>query len=216
MSILESAKRRYSCKHFDTSKKISAEDIFALEEIVRLSPSSLNIQPWHLFVAENMEGKEKIASSTQGFYQFNQRKVLDASHVMLLCVKTDLNDAHLEKLIAKEDADGRFKSPEILQRAKEVRNWFLSQHATDKDRQSWATHQVYLALGQLLLAAADMGIDTLPIEGFDKEILSQALNLPAQNLEPVALVALGYSTADDFNKHLAKSRFEFDDVVTVL
>ncbi|MDG6896612.1 hypothetical protein A6A19_01030 [Actinobacillus delphinicola] len=215
MSILDTAKRRYSTKHFDPTRKIPEDQMLALEEVVRLSPSSINIQPWHIMVTGSEEGKQKVTQGTEGFYQFNTQKILDASNIMVLCLKTDLGEAHLEALIQKELEDGRYTSEKVMQRAKEVRGWFFNQHANElKDLDSWAIHQIYLALGNLLLAAADMGIDSLPIEGFDKEALSQALNLKEQNLEPVVIVALGYSTEDDFNKALPKSRFAAEDVFT--
>lgn len=214
MSILQSALRRYSAKHFDTTKKISPETLTELETIFQVSPSSINIQPWHVLVTGTETGKAKVAEGVQGFYRFNERKILDASHVMVLCVKEDLNAEHLQRLIDKEDADGRYKTAEIKQRAAEVRQWFFDFHQQRQDLPAWAAHQVYLGLGQLLLAAADLGLDSLPIEGFDEEALSTALDLKSQKLKPLIIVALGYATEDDFNKHLPKSRFDLKDVFT--
>lgn len=215
MSILETAQRRYSCKHFDPSRKISEQDLFALKEILRLCPSSINIQPWHFLLTGTEEGKKRVTAGTQGFFKFNAQKLLDCSHVLVMCRKTDLNQHHINKLIAKEEKDGRYTTPQLLERATQVRASFFGEHMKDPaDLKAWATHQIYINLGNILLAAADMGIDTLPIEGFDPKALSEAMGLAEQNLEPVLLVALGYSTEDDFNKHLPKSRFEMAEIFT--
>lgn len=215
MSILDSAKQRYSCKHFDPTRKIPAKTFLELEEVVRLCPSSINIQPWHFFVTDSEEGKQRITQATQDFFSFNEKKILEASHVMVMCVKTDMGDTHLDNIALKENEDGRYKSEKIMQRSKEVRAWFFNEYSKDPAiLKSWAIHQVYLNLGNTLLAAADMGIDTLAIEGFDKEALTNALNLKEKHLEPVVIVAFGYSTEDDFNKALPKSRFDLDTIFT--
>lgn len=215
MSILDSAKRRYSTKVFDANKKISNEDMEKLKEILRLSPSSVNIQPWHFIVAKTVEGKQKIATSTQDVNQFNESKILDASHVVVFCARKDINDQYLDALLAQEKADGRMADDEIEQRIKEARKYFVGLHTGDEQQlMSWVSNQVYLALGNLLLAAADMDIDSVPIEGFDAQVLSQELNLAEQNLEPVVLVALGYHQEDDFNFPLPKSRFPMETLFT--
>lgn len=215
MSILDSAKRRYSTKVFDASKKISDADIMALKEILRLSPSSVNIQPWHFIVARTAAGKEKIATSTQGVNQFNESKILDASDVIVLCVRQDINAEYLTKLLAQEKADGRMANDEIEKVIKEAREYFVGLHTADEQQlMSWASNQVFLALGNLLLAAADMGIDAVPIEGFDAQVLSQELNLAEQHLVPLVLVPLGYHQEQDFNRHLPKSRFPMETLFT--
>ena len=215
MSILDSAKRRYSTKVFDASKKISDADIMALKEILRLSPSSVNIQPWHFIVARTAAGKKKIATATQGVNQFNESKILDASDVIVFCVRQDINAEYLTKLLAQEKTDGRMANDEIEKVIKEAREYFVGLHTADEQQlMSWASNQVFLALGNLLLAAADMGIDAVPIEGFDAQVLSQELNLAQQHLVPIVLVPLGYHKADDFNFALPKSRFPMETLFT--
>jgi nitroreductase/dihydropteridine reductase len=38
---------------------------------------------------------------------FNERKILDASHVVVFCAKTAMDDAWLERVVDQEEADGR-------------------------------------------------------------------------------------------------------------
>ncbi len=107
MSILDAAKRRYSAKAFDPSRKISDADIQTLKTIFQLSPSSINIQPWHVLITDSEAGKKQIAQATQGDFAFNEQKILDASHVMVLCVRNDIDQKHLDRLLAKEQYSQR-------------------------------------------------------------------------------------------------------------
>ncbi|MDP8078910.1 oxygen-insensitive NAD(P)H nitroreductase [Phocoenobacter skyensis] len=215
MSILETAKKRYSTKSFNPNKKISDADIHTLKTIYQLSPSSINIQPWHTLITDSEERKKQITQATQGNYIFNEQKILDASHIMVLCVRNDIDQNHLDKLLEKEQADGRIPNEEIYNMTRDLRNGFLASHSGSPEfLQNWAANQIYIALGGLLLAAADMVIDTLTMEGFDPEILSAVLGLKEKGLTPVTLVALGYHNDDDFNANLPKSRFELDEIFT--
>lgn len=46
MEVLELAKARYAAKKYGSNKRIPQETVDALKEVLRLSPSSINIQPW--------------------------------------------------------------------------------------------------------------------------------------------------------------------------
>ena len=74
-NITEAMNWRYSTKEFDANKKISAADFQSLKDILRLSPSSTNIQPWHFVIADDEAGKSRIAKCTQGMFDFNAAKV---------------------------------------------------------------------------------------------------------------------------------------------
>src|SRR5690554_4886947 len=106
MNIAHFAQQRYSTKAFDPNRRISAENVQQIKDLIRLSPSSVNSQPWHFILASTDEGKQRIAKATQGRFSFNERKVLDASHVLVLCTKTSIDDDYLLNLLAKEDKDG--------------------------------------------------------------------------------------------------------------
>ena len=112
-NITEAMKWRYSTKDFDTNKKISAEDFQSLKDILRLSPSSTNIQPWHFVIADDEAGKARIAKGTEGMYEFNDAKVKDASHVIVFCSRVYADDEFLKDVLDKEDADGRFAEPKF-------------------------------------------------------------------------------------------------------
>ncbi|MGB8808325.1 MAG: nitroreductase family protein, partial [Acinetobacter calcoaceticus] len=94
MDLLNSVKSRYTTKAYDSEKKIPQEKINKLLEILRFSPSSVNIQPWHFFVADNLAAKERIAKALTGKYAYNGPKVLESSHTLVFCTKTDISSEY--------------------------------------------------------------------------------------------------------------------------
>ncbi|MGL6106326.1 oxygen-insensitive NAD(P)H nitroreductase [Romboutsia sp.] len=217
MNLVKIMNSRYSTKKFDKTKKISSEDMNQIKELLRLSASSVNSQPWHFVIASTEEGKKKISKSTQGFFAFNDEKVLDASHVIVLCSRTTMDENYLKHVLEKEDKDGRFLNDEIKNSMHNARNTFTNFHKNDyNDLQDWMDKQVYLNMGSLLLGAATLGIDAVAMEGFDVKILNEELGLNKKGLTAVTIVPLGYRSDDDFNASLPKSRLDEEDVFTII
>lgn len=217
MNLIEIMERRYSTKKFDNTRKISAEDMKQIKELLRLSASSVNTQPWHFIIASSEEGKKQISKSTQGFYAFNDEKVLTASDIVVLCARTSMDEDYLQHILEKEDQDGRFANEEIKNGMHGGRSTFVNFHKNDyNDLQYWMDKQVYLNMGSLLLGSAVLGIDAVPMEGFDVKVLNEELGLTEKGLTAVALVPLGYKANDDFNTQLPKSRLSEEEVFTTI
>jgi nitroreductase/dihydropteridine reductase len=217
MDIAGIAQSRYTTKAFDPSRTIPAPLMAQLRTVLRFSPSSVNSQPWHFVVAASSEAKGRIARAMQGPYAYNEPKVLNASHVVVLCGKTALDDAHLAAIIAQENHDGRFPAPEHMATQDKSRRFYVNLHRDEwQDERTWIERQVYLALGTLLLAAGALGVDACTMEGFDVDALDAELGLSRRGLRPLVVVALGYRAADDFNAGLPKSRLPEESVFTEL
>jgi nitroreductase/dihydropteridine reductase len=217
MDIAKLATTRYTTKAYDPHKHIGAARMEQLHTLLRFAPSSVNSQPWHFIVAGSDEAKAKIALATTGPYGANEPKVLNASHVVVLCARTELDDAHLERVLEQEEKDGRFPTPEAKAAQQKGRGFYVNMHRNElQDTQQWMEKQVYIALGTLLLGAATLEIDATPIEGFDSAVLDETLDLPEQGLKSVVLVALGYRSEDDFNAELPKSRLPANELFTSL
>lgn len=215
MAIARIALSRHTCKAYDPARKIPAEQVEQLKTLLRFSPSSINSQPWHFIIASSEAGKARIAKAAQqGPYAANGPKILNASHVVVFCARTTMDDAHLASLLAQEEADGRYPTPESKAAQSKGRSFYTSLHRYDfKDTQHWMEKQCYIALGTLLLGAATLEIDATPIEGFDQRILNEELGLREQGLTSVVIAALGYRGADDFNAKLPKSRIPVEKVI---
>ena len=214
MNIVEVATSRRTCKAFDASRKLPEETLAALRTVLRFTPSSVNSQPWHFVIAASNAAREKIAATLDGAYAYNAPKVRNASHVLVMCARTDLDDAHLDSVLAQEEADGRFQVPDAKTMQNNTRRFYVGLHRQNQTMDGWIERQVYIALGTVLQAAGALGIDACPMEGIDTQAIDSALGLPEQGLRCVVLVALGYHGADDFNAKLPKSRLPESDVFT--
>jgi nitroreductase/dihydropteridine reductase len=217
MNIAQIATTRYTTKAYDPQKRIGAALLEQLRTLLHFAPSSVNSQPWHFVIAASDEAKARIARATQGPYSGNEAKVLNASHVVVLCARTELDDAHLQRILEQEERDGRFKTAEAREMQTRGRGYYVNMHRNElHDTQQWMEKQVYLALGALLFGAAALEIDATPIEGFDCAVLDEALGLPERGLRSVVLAALGYRSEDDFNAALPKSRLPAEELFTLL
>ncbi len=207
MSIVQVAQQRYATKAYQPGATIPAQTMQQLCELLRLSPSSVNSQPWHFVVAGTPEGRARLAKATERGFAYNTPKILEASHVIALCARVDFDEDALRRRLEQEQQDGRFATPADRSRQDASRRGYVDLHRYEsKDLPQWAARQVYLALGTLLLGAASLGVDATPMEGFDAQILDRELDLHAKGLASVVLVSLGYRSPADANAGLPKSR----------
>jgi nitroreductase/dihydropteridine reductase len=217
MNVARIALSRHTCKAYDPERKIPSEQIEQLKTLLRFSPSSVNSQPWHFFIASTTEGKERIArAASEGAYANNGPKILNASHVIVLCARTSMDDAYLAGLLEQEATDGRLPTLDAREAQSRGRNYYANLHREAGNTGCWMEKQVYLALGSLLFGAAALEIDATPIEGFDPAKLDEVLNLREQGLKSIVLAALGYRAAEDFNAGLPKSRRPAGSVISEL
>lgn len=217
MNIARIATTRYTTKAFDPHKHIDDAQMEQLQTLLRFAPSSTNSQPWHFDIAASDESKAKIARATIGPYSGNESKLLNASHVVVLCARIELDDAHLQRVLEQEEKDGRFKTAEAKEAQERGRGFYVNMHRNElHDTQQWMEKQVYIALGSLLLGAAALEIDATPIEGFDRTVLDDVLGLRERGLTSVVLAALGYRSREDFNASLPKSRLPANEIFTLL
>lgn len=217
MQLTSLAKSRYTTKAYDASRKIPQETINELLEQLRHSPSSVNSQPWHFIVASDEQGKARVAKSAEGGFVYNEAKMLNASHVIVFCTRTDMPESHLEAVLAQEATDGRFANDEAKAGQDKSRRGYVNMHKFDqKDVQHWMEKQTYLALGTLLLGAASLGLDATPMEGFDFKKLDEELGLRDKGFTSLVVVSLGYRSDSDFNAKLPKSRLPAETVFTFL
>ncbi len=215
--IAHYAKTRHTAKAYDSSKKISDEDIEKVKELLRFSASSTNAQPWHFIIASTDEGKKRVTKGTEGLYHFNTPSILNASHVVVFCSKLDIEEDYLLRVLEQEDKDSRFQAgPEFKERQHMVRNLFVNMHKHDyKDVQHWMDKQVYLNVGQFLLGVAALGIDATPMEGIEVKALDEEFGLREKGYGSLVVVPIGYHhEEEDFNAKLPKSRLPYSEILT--
>ena len=156
-----------------------------------------------------------MAKSAAGTYVFNERKILDASHVVVFCAKTAMDDAWLQRVVDQEEADGRFANAEAKASNHKGRTFFADIHRKElHDDAQWMAKQTYLNVGNFLLGVAAMGLDAVPIEGVDFAILDAEFGLKEQGYTSLVVVPVGHHSAEDFNAALPKSRLPQATTIT--
>jgi nitroreductase len=198
---------RYAVKKFDSSKKVSESDWKALEEVLRLSPSSYGLQPWKFLVIQNDEIRKRLTPAS-----WNQTQVSDCSHYVVLTTLKKISEDYIQKFI-DHTAQVRGIKSETLNGYRDMMIGDLVKGPRSAGIQEWACKQVYIAMGNLMNAAALMNIDTCPLEGLDPKKYDEILGLTDMEYGTAAAVAVGYRHPEDKYQHAAKVRFKNTTVV---
>lgn len=207
--VLAALRWRYATKQFDASRKIPADVWDALEESLVLTPSSFGLQPWKFLVVRDPAIRARLQPES-----WNQPQVTEASHFVVLTARTDLDKHDIETWISRM-AEAQGKSMEDLAPLKGMIAGFAETMSREA-RHAWNTRQVYIALGQLMTAAAVLGIDTCPMEGISAAAYDRILGLESSGYATAVACALGYRSADDKYAATPKARFERDVVVSMI
>ncbi|MER6083388.1 nitroreductase family protein [Streptomyces sp. NPDC001833] len=114
----------------------------------------------------------------------------------------------------KERADGRFPDPAKQARWESMTRDFLNlRNYGYKDLNHWMEKQTYLAMGLTMMAAAELGVEAMPLEGFDPTSVDKAFKIRETGHTTTVLLALGYpDPAKVYNSPI--SRFETDQLFT--
>ena len=201
-TLLATLSQRYATEQFDPTKKIDAATWSALEQSLVLTPSSFGLQPWKFFVVQDQAVRESLVPHAWG-----QRQIADASHLVVMTVQKETGEAAINKLIAATAA-ARGIGADSLEGYRQI---MLG--AKGMMTQDWAARQTYIALGQLMLSAAALGLDTCPMEGFVPAEFDRILGLNERGLTACVLCPVGYRSADDKYASLAKVRYPASDII---
>ncbi|SDS62975.1 NAD(P)H-dependent oxidoreductase [Gramella sp. MAR_2010_147] len=200
---------RYATKKFDSEKEINEEDLNTLLESIQLSASSYGLQPYEVIVVKDKETREKLKSVA-----WNQTQITDASYLLVFANLTHVNEAYVNTYL-DNIAETRNMSREDLQGMEDmIKNTTLKLPADAQN--TWAAKQAYIALGNLLSAAANLKIDTCPMEGFDAEKFDEILGLKDRNLTTAVIAPIGYRSDEDQYQHLAKVRKSKSDLIDII
>jgi nitroreductase len=196
---------RYATKRFDPARKISARDWAALEDALRLTPSSCGLQPWKFIVVSDPAVRATLVPASHG-----QAQITDASHLVVFAAKRNLGEADADALI-NYMAQVRGATVESLAPFRGMVAG-LVKGMDEATRLSWAKDQVFIALGNLLTSAALLGIDACPMEGFDPAQYDSILGLTAKGLASTVVATLGYRSPADKYSAAPKVRFPKDQI----
>lgn len=200
MSLLEQAKWRYATKKFDSSKKVDQKLVDQIVEAARLAPTSSGLQPFKVIVITNEELKKQIVPIAWG-----QQQVADCSHLLVFAAWDNYTEERIDHIYgittgAREQPTDRYK--DYTDRLKST---YLPRPT--EENFDHTARQSYIAFAYAIAMAAELKVDTTPMEGFDNEALDKLLNLHEKGLRSVTILPLGYrDEANDWLVNMKKAR----------
>jgi nitroreductase len=198
-SYIENLNWRYATKKFDSTKKISSEDLEKLKEAIQLSASSYGLQPYKVLIIEDQDTRKKLLEASWG-----QSQITDASQVIVFANMTDFDESLVDDYISNVGITRNIDTDNLKGYADFMKSTLNPLPKEIKG--TWTAKQTYIALGNLLSAAADFKIDVCPMEGFDSEKYNEILGLNAKNLNASVVATIGYRSKEDETQHYKKVR----------
>lgn len=199
MSIIDSLSWRYAVKRMN-GNQVSQDKLNTLLDAIQLSASGFGLMPYQIFIVEDADLKAKIQPIAYG-----QPQIVESSHLLIFAAWNEVTETKIDayiNLIAEVRQVpltdlGDFKGAMMGS----------MRHRTIEQQVQWANCQVYLAMGNALASAADLKIDTTPMEGFIPAKLDELLGLEAKGLHSVLMLAIGErDEASDYMVNVKKVR----------
>lgn len=195
---------RYAAKRFDSTRRLDETTWNALEQSLVLTPSSYGLQPWKFIVITDEETKAKLPAMS-----WNQQQPKDCSHMVVLAARRSMDAAYVDRFIESVES-GRSLPDGAMDGYRKVLHATTASMETHLD---WNSRQVYIALGQLMVAAAMLQVDTCPMEGIVPQDYDALLGLAESEYTTVVGCAVGYRHPDDKQATAAKVRFPASELV---
>jgi len=201
--FMEAMDFRHACKAFDKTKKISDEEMHYILECGRKSPSSFGMEAWKFLVITNEELKAKLRPAC-----WDQEQITSCSHLVIVLAGIDsvkVESGEVEKRFARRDMPKESLDMYMGLYAKHLAHTLSS----DPNIYCWTAKQTYIAAANMMTGAAFIGIDSCPIEGFEKEKVEEILELDTSKFQLAMVLPFGYR----LNPQPEQIRLPFDEVV---
>lgn len=199
MGLVKDLGWRYATKLFDSNKKVSKEDLDTIKEAVRLSASSYGLQAYKVLVIEDEDIRKKLRKAA-----YDQPQITDSSTLFVFCSYGAVSEPVIDDYM-KLVADTKGIDVSLLGGFKEMLSGSLANKSNDEVN-AWTSKQTYIALANLLSAAAELKIDTCPMEGYDAEQFNEILGLKGKGLTASVVAAVGYRSEEDQSQFGPKVR----------
>lgn len=189
-AVLQALKFRHACKNFDPQRSIPEEELKTILECGRLSPSSFGMEPWKFLVISDPDLRQRLRPAC-----WDQPQITDSSQVVVILAKPELvrpDTSYIKQKFAR-----RKMPPEMEQ-------GYIARYKSHMEAEveplmsyyAWSSKQCYIALANMMTAAAAAGIDSCPIEGFEKKAVEEVLGLDPLQFQVAVVFALGYRAGE--------------------
>ena len=207
MELLKALNWRYATKRM-TGEKIDQELVDKIVEAARLAPTSAGVQPFHIFVISNQAMKEKISPIA-----LNQPQIIESSHLLVFTAWDKMDPERIQAIYDYTNTERGLaldKTAEVVAGLNQLFSTF-----TEEQQHHHAAKQAHIGFAMAIAAAAELGVDATPMEGFDKVGLDTFLDLPSKGLKSVTLLALGRRVPEgDWLSKLKKVRRPIEEFRT--
>ncbi|RII37927.1 NAD(P)H-dependent oxidoreductase [Pseudooceanicola sediminis] len=205
--FLEKLDWRYATKKMDPSKPVAEETVAKIVHAVRMAPTSSGVQPFELFVVRNAELREKLKDAA-----FGQSQLTDGSHLLVFAAWDNYSEERIDSVLQQVQQE-RGENEGMVAYYQRLKEMYLPR--SQQENFEHASRQAYIALGFALAAAAELGVDSTPMEGFDPAKFDDLLGLSARGLKSVVILPLGYRDAgNDWLVSMKKVRKPQETFVT--
>jgi nitroreductase len=199
--LIETLNFRHACKLFDETKNISDDDMNFILESARLAPSSFGMEHCRVLVIKNKEIKKELKPIC---WNQNQIDSCDSLVVLIAKHKEVSSYEYYHKMFARRGLDEDLTKMYIEKYENYLKNL--------KSIKCWSEKQCYITASNIMNYSALIGIDSCPIEGFEKQKVETKLGIDEKKESIAILVALGYRA----NAQSPKIRLDLEDIVTVI
>ncbi|OOV86711.1 NAD(P)H-dependent oxidoreductase [Oceanospirillum linum] len=218
--IIDAFNFRHACKVFDPERKIPGDQFETILEAGRLSPSSFGFEPWQILVIQSPEKRELLREfswGANGAFNGSAGQLGTASHFMIMLAHTDSTMNHNSEYLQQHLREVKQLPEEIIAFINQAYKKFQTHDFGIKGKRQitdWAARQAYIALGNMMTAAALLEIDSCPIEGFEMakmtDVLQQHFDIDPERYQPAVMAAFGYRAGEP---GFDKTRRRADQVV---
>jgi nitroreductase / dihydropteridine reductase len=203
MELINHLKWRYATKKYN-AEKVSDEKVDQILEAINLTASSCGIQPYRVLVISNPEVRAQLGAGS-----FNGQ-IVNSSHLLVFAAFNEISTTYIEEYIKMAEKQRNLPEGGMDDLKNKLINYF-SVNSTEANA-IWANKQAYIGLGTALVAAAELKIDTTPMEGFDAQRFNEVLGLKEKGLHAAVILSLGYRDAEnDYFANMAKVRLPVEE-----
>jgi nitroreductase len=206
MTIIENLKWRYATGKFDASKELALDDLNYILEAGNLAATAYGLQPFSFVVVTDAAKKQALVEHAYG-----QSHVAENAALVVLSIRTDIDEAYITEYTHRIEVT-RGLPAGTVDGYKAMMIGDLT-NRTAEARTIWSQKQAYIALGTMMAAASERGVDNHALEGFNPDQFNEILALSERNLSATVLLALGHRSDEDTTAEYAKVRKNIADIV---
>ena len=209
MNTIKQLQWRYATKKFDAIKVLPKAKLNIITQAFNLTATSFGLQTLKLVVIEDKKIREALIPAS-----YNQKQVLDASHLLVICIQNNIEDMDVLRYYA--NIKSIRNTPEAILKPYQEDLIKMMKSKSVEQRQQWSANQAYIALGNLMTVCAIEGIDACPMEGFVPSMYDDILKLKEKGLKSILLLPIGYRADDDIFSTFKKVRKPIRETVITI